>query len=190
MLKARICASLCIILQVSAGHSKAETHLTDFLQLDVASCRKSFALHEKKNKINPSVLIMILCWQGAVAGWWGDRCDAGEHLQGDREGRASRRPAGQVRWVALGFCVLPRAEHVCFELSHLYGDCFISLNVLYTGLPGEFTHTIFQIQARTYLWNNSKAVISAKEGAVEELLCLPPFTSCVSKNNTVSPSHS
>lgn len=37
------------------------------------------------------------CPQGAVTGGRGDRCDAGEHLQGDREGRASRRLAGQVR---------------------------------------------------------------------------------------------
>lgn len=37
-----------------------------------------------------------LCPQGAVAGGRGDRCDAGEHLQGDRERRASRRLAGQV----------------------------------------------------------------------------------------------
>lgn len=32
--------------------------------------------------------------QSAVAGGWGDRRDAGEHLQGDREGRAPGRPAG------------------------------------------------------------------------------------------------
>lgn len=38
-----------------------------------------------KASSDPSVLTQV-CPQGAVAGGRGDRCDAGEHLQGDREG--------------------------------------------------------------------------------------------------------
>lgn len=71
--------------QVQTGHAEA-VRLFIVCQLDKARHRESFFLYQ--NKTGP--IVVILCPQGAVAGRRGDRRDAGEHLQGDREGRATR----------------------------------------------------------------------------------------------------
>lgn len=75
---------------MQTGHAEA-VRLFIVCQLDKARHRESLYC----TKIRP---FLPLCPQGAVAGRRGDRRDAGEHLQGDREGRATRWPAGQVRW--------------------------------------------------------------------------------------------